>query len=127
MASLKCNIEMLKQAEASFKKVSANSIALKDKTNTIANELEVVWDGAASEEFIRRLRNQAQKIADSKATIDELRKYSKSCREDLEKVDKAINAILSIFDKIGILDDMERIGILDAVGIHKTNGNSCSK
>lgn len=97
MAKLKVDINTMNSAANTLDKVSQELEEIIEEYTNICNELSNTWDGAASEEFIRRLRTQITNLGTVKLTMVGLEGYSKSVAATMKAIDTILTEMLKGF------------------------------
>lgn len=95
MSILRADIQQLEQALTLLNQVIPEMDNLKSNVNTIADELNSTWDGAASEYFISKLKSHTKPLKDVKSALEYFADYANETRTSMEKLDKILDAIFS--------------------------------
>ncbi len=93
MSKLKVDIDNLKSASKTLKQSKKDLKQVDKKLNELLKELDETWDGAASAEFIARLRTEISEMNKAIEAVDGIQKYSNNTAETMEKIDSIINAL----------------------------------
>lgn len=97
MSKLTANIDELTQASQSIQSVLDELANVVSGVTTITGEMETTWDGAACDEYIKRMRNHIKSVNSVKKMLVEMKKYLDETAETLRKLDEIINRILHVF------------------------------
>lgn len=97
MAKLKVDINTMNSAANTLEKVSEELQEIIEEYKNICDELSNTWDGAASEEFIRRLRTQITNLGTVQLTVVSMEGYSKSVAATMKAIDVILTEMLKGF------------------------------
>lgn len=100
MSKLRADIDNLNTAISMFDDVSTDIDILVKKLEGVVAELDSTWDGAASKEYINRLKTQINNLKAVKKPIGQLSYKCQSVAEQLVIIDKLINSITKTLNSI---------------------------
>lgn len=97
MARLKVDINAMNSASKTLENVSRELGEVIHEYDAIVSELSNSWDGAASEEFIRRLKTQIRELKTAKSSLEGIKEYSSDVADTMKRIDKILTQLLKGF------------------------------
>lgn len=97
MSELRVNIEKLEEATRILDGIDPLIGDIIKQTKNIADELELTWDGEASDYFVGKMRGQIFNLMNCAMVLSAFKNYAENTSESMKKLDEASNVIANSF------------------------------